>query len=166
MVPQTGEVLALYTAPSPDPNRFIGGVPIAYYDSLRTDERRPLYNKALQGTYAPGSTWKLATSVVGLETGVVGFKDRMPAGCGGYYYFGNRAWKCWKPEGHGSVDLYGAVAQSCDVYFYQLGQRIGLSRLVAGGISLGYNSKSGIDVPEENKPRFPHAVPEYFNQKY
>jgi penicillin-binding protein 2 len=108
----------------------------------------------------------LATSVIGLEDSLITFDTRMPQPCNGYYYFGNRAWHCWKKEGHGSVNLAGAIAQSCDVYFYQLGQKIGLSRLVAGGISLGFDKKTGIDLPEEKRPIFPTSVPEYFNQKY
>jgi penicillin-binding protein 2 len=90
----------------------------------------------------------------------------MPQACNGYYYLGNRAWKCWRKEGHGSLDLNGAIAQSCDVYFYQLGQRLTLSRIVAGGVALGFDKKTGIDLPEEKKPDFPTSYPEYFNQKY
>jgi penicillin-binding protein 2 len=166
MVPKTGEVLAIYSSPSIDPNRFVGGVSSAYYDSLRNDPREPLYNKAVQGQYPPGSTFKLATSVIGLEDSVITFNTRMPQPCNGFYYFGNRAWHCWKKEGHGSVDLAGAIAQSCDVYFYQLGQKIGLTRLVAGGIGLGFDKKSGIDLPEEKRPIFPSSMPGYFNQRY
>lgn len=166
MVPQTGEVLALYSSPGIDPNRFVGGVSHAYYDSLNNDPRRPLYNKALQGQYPPGSTFKLATSVIALEDSLIDFNTHMPQTCNGYYYLGNRPWKCWKKEGHGSLDLYGAIAQSCDVYFYQLGQRITLSRFVAGGVGLGFDKKTGIDLPEEKRPLFPSSYPDYFNQKY
>ena len=163
--PQTGGVLALYSAPSFDGNRFIGGVPAQYYDSLRTDERRPLYNKALQGTYPPGSTWKLATTAIGLETGAVKMTDKMPIPCTGGMQFGSRYFRCWKPEGHGYLDLQGAIAKSCDVYFYQLGLRLGIARLVAGGVSIGFDKKAGIDLPEELKPRFPRTT-EYFDNKY
>jgi penicillin-binding protein 2 len=166
MIPKTGEVLAIYSAPNIDPNRFVGGVSSSYYDSLQTDPRRPMYNKAVQGQYAPGSTFKLATSVIGLEDSLITFDSHMPQPCTGYYYFGNRAWHCWKKEGHGSLTLAGAIAQSCDVYFYQLGQKIGLTRLVAGGISLGFDKRTGIDLPEEKRPLFPTAVPAYFDQKY
>jgi len=166
MVPQTGEVLAIYSSPGVDPNRWVGGVPASYYDSLRNDPRHPLFNKALQGTYPPGSTWKLATTIMGLQNGVVKMTDRMPEPCTGYYYFGNRVFRCWDKNGHGYLDLSGAIAKSCDVYFYQLGQKIGLSRLVAGGVALGFARKSGIDLPEESKPRFPDRYPEYFNEKY
>jgi len=166
LVPQTGEVLALYSSPTIDPNRFVGGVSSAYYDSLNNDPREPLYNKALQGQYPPGSTFKLATSVIALQDSLIDFNTRMPQPCTGYYYFGNRVWHCWKKEGHGSLDLAGAIAQSCDVYFYQLGQKITLSRLVAGGIGLGFDKRTGIDLPEESRPRFPTSFPAYFNQKY
>jgi penicillin-binding protein 2 len=164
--PKTGGVLAIYSSPGVDPNRWIGGIPASYFDSLNTDPRRPLYNKALQGAYPPGSTWKLATAVVGLEDSVVTFTDRMPQPCTGAFYFGNRSWKCWDKNGHGNPDLTAAIAQSCDVYFYQLGLKIGLSRLVAGGIKLGFKDRSGIDLPGETRPSFPNAdVAAYFNQK-
>jgi len=166
MIPQTGEVLALYSSPTIDPNRFVGGVSSAYYDSLNTDPRQPLYNKALQGQYPPGSTFKLATSVIALQDSLIDFKTRMPQPCTGFYYFGNRVWHCWRKEGHGSLDLSNAIAQSCDVYFYQLGQKITLSRLVGGGIGLGFDKRTGIDLPEESRPRFPTSFPDYFNQKY
>jgi penicillin-binding protein 2 len=166
MVPQTGEVLAFYSSPSIDPNRFVGGVPASYYDSLNSDPRRPLYNKALQAIQPPGSTFKLATSVIALEDSLIDFDTHMPQACNGYYYLGNRAWRCWKKEGHGSLNLYGAIAQSCDVYFYQLGQKITLSRFVAGGVGLGFDKKTGIDLPEEKRPIFPTSYPDYFNQKY
>ena len=163
--PQTGGVLALYSAPSYDGNRFIGGVSAQYYDSLRTDERRPLYNKALQGTYPPGSTWKLATTAIGLETGAVKMTDKMPIPCTGGMQFGSRYFRCWKPEGHGFLDLKGAIAKSCDVYFYQLGLRLGIARLIAGGVTIGFDKKAGIDLPEELRPRFPKTT-EYFDNKY
>ena len=163
--PQSGGVLALYSAPSFDGNRFIGGVPAPYYDSLRTDERRPLYNKALQGTYPPGSTWKLATTAIGLETGAVKMTDKMPIPCTGGMQFGSRYFRCWRPEGHGYLDLQGAIAKSCDVYFYQLGIRLGIARLVAGGVAIGFDKKAGIDLPEELTPRFPKTT-DYFDTKY
>lgn len=165
MDPVNGDVLALYSNPSYDPNRFIGGVSFAYYDSLRNNPNQPLYNKALQGLYPPGSTWKLATAVMGIEEGVVKADTHMPQACNGFYYFGNRAWRCWLKSGHGSLDLTGAISQSCDVYFYQLGLKLGLSRLVAGGVQLGFASKAGIDLPEERKPTFPDRL-QYFDEKY
>ncbi len=163
--PQTGGVLALYSAPSWDGNRFIGGIPAQYWDSLRTDPRKPLYNKALQGQYPPGSTWKLATTAIGLETGAVKMTDHMPIGCSGGMQYGSRYFRCWDKRGHGSLDLKGAIAKSCDVYFYQLGLKLGLARLVAGGVDIGFQKKAGIDLPEEKRPRFPEST-EYFDRKY
>jgi penicillin-binding protein 2 len=163
--PETGGVLALYSAPSWDGNRFIGGIPVAYWDSLRTDPRRPLYNKALQGTYPPGSTFKLATTAIGLERGAVKMTDKMPTPCTGGMQFGTRYFRCWDKRGHGYLDLKGAIAKSCDVYFYQLGIKLGLARLVAGGVELGFHEKAGIDLPEEKRPRFPLNT-DYFDQKY
>ena len=101
-----------------------------------------------------------------LEDSLINFDTHMPERCTGFYYFGNRAWHCWKKEGHGSLNLLNAIAQSCDVYFYQVGQRLTLSRLVAGGVGLGFDKRTGIDLPEESKPRFPTSYPDYFNQRY
>ena len=165
MDPETGSVLALYSAPSFDPNRFIGGVSSSYYDSLQTNPARPMYNKALQGIYPPASTWKLATAVMGLQDNAITPTSRMPQPCNGYYYFGNRAWRCWEKSGHGSLDLTGAIAKSCDVYFYQLGLKLGVSRLVAGGVQLGFSSRSGIDIPEEFRSKYPDGLG-YFDEKW
>ena len=163
--PNTGEVLALYSAPSWDPNKFTGGIPVEYYKQLLEDKRRPLVNKVIQGTYPPGSTFKLATSIIGLELGVVGVKEHMPVPCTGGYQFGNRYFRCWDKKGHGSLDLEGAIKHSCDVYFYQLGLKIGLAKFIAGGIKLTMRDKSGIDLPEETQARWPYAI-DYYNKKY
>jgi penicillin-binding protein 2 len=165
MIPQTGEVLAIYSAPTYDVNRFIGGIPADYWNALREDPRRPLYNKALQGRYPPASTWKLITSAIALENNVVRVADRFPISCSGGMQYGARYFRCWDRRGHGSLDMIGAIARSCDVYFYQLGLRITLSRLLASGISMGVDRKTGIDLPEEIKPRWPEAI-SYYNQRY
>jgi penicillin-binding protein 2 len=163
--PKTGAVLALYSAPAWDANRFIGGIPAQYWDSLRNDPRRPLYNKALQGTYPPGSTFKLATTVMGLEQGAVTMRDHMPIPCTGGMQYGSRYFRCWDKRGHGSLSLHNAIAKSCDVYFYQLGLKLGITRMLAGGVQLHMNEKAGIDLPEERRPRWPETV-EYFNRRY
>ncbi|MEO8194386.1 MAG: penicillin-binding protein 2 [Gemmatimonadales bacterium] len=165
--PTNGAVIALYSNPSYDPNRFTGGIPLDYWKQLNTDPRRPLFNKVIQGTYPPGSTWKLATSVLGLEKGLVRMNTHMPITCSGGLQYGRRYFKCWEKKGHGSVDLAGAITHSCDVYFYQLGLKIGLSNLVAGGIDLDFDKKSGIDLPNEYKPRFPtRDVRAYYNRLF
>ena len=162
--PKTGGVLALYSAPTYDVNRFIGGVPAKYFASLLADPQKPLYNRALSGTYAPASTFKLATAVIGLQRGLVTMDSRMKEPCTGGYFYG-RVFKCWDKRGHGDITLAQAIAKSCDVYFYQLGLKIGLANLIAGGVSLGFRDTTGIDLPNERRPRWPESV-EYFNKRY
>ena len=165
--PKTGGVLALYSAPSFDPNRFTGGIPPDYWKQLNTDPRRPLFNKVIQGTYPPGSTWKLATSTLGLEQQLVTINSRMPIACSGGLQYGRRYFRCWEKRGHGSVTLSGAITHSCDTYFYQLGLKIGLAKLVAGGIDLQFKERSGIDLPNEIRPRFPaRDVKAYYDRLF
>jgi penicillin-binding protein 2 len=163
--PRTGEVLAMHSAPSYDPNRFIGVIPQSYWNELMTDPRRPLYNKVLQGRYAPASTFKLATAAIGLESGAVTLDSHMPVPCTGGYLYGNRYFRCWNRQGHGDLPLSRAIAVSCNVYFYQLGLKLGLARLLAGGVQMGFGERSGIDLPNEIRSTFPDAV-EYYNQRY
>ncbi|MEK0430821.1 MAG: penicillin-binding protein 2 [Gemmatimonadota bacterium] len=167
MDPNTGAVLALHSAPTFDPNRFTGGIPRSYWTALQSDPRRPLYNKAIKGTYPPGSIWKLATAITAMEAGLVDIHDRMPTPCRGGYQYGNRYFRCWDPKGHGNVDLAGAIAHSCDTYFYQLGLKVGLQRLIAGGIRLGARQRSGIDLPAENRPLYPtDPAREYYDRRF
>ncbi len=165
--PKTGGVLALYSAPSFDPNRFTGGIPPEYWKQLNTDPRRPLFNKVIQGTYPSGSTWKLATSTLGLEQGLVTIDSHMPISCSGGLQYGRRYFRCWEKRGHGSLSLSGAITHSCDTYFYQLGLKIGLARLVGGGIDLQFRERSGIDLPNEIRPRFPaRDVKAYYDRMF
>jgi len=163
--PVTGEVLALQSAPTFDPNRFIGGIPADYWRELNTDPRRPLYNKVIQGRYPPGSTWKLATATWAIENGIVTLDDLMPTPCTGGFQFGNRYFHDWDPHGHGSITLAKAIEVSCDVYFYQLGLKIGITRLVAGGVALGFRDRTGIDLPNESAPIFPYSE-DYYNKRF
>jgi len=167
MDPKTGGVLALYSHPSFDPNRFTGGIPADYWKQLQEDPRRPLFNKVIQGTYPPASTFKLATSAIGLQLDLVEMNGRMPIACSGGLQYGRRYFRCWEKRGHGSLDLAGAITHSCDVFFYQLGLRIGLSKLVGGGIDMEFDQRSGIDLPNEYKPRFPtRDVRAYYNRLF
>ena len=165
--PTTGGVLAVHSAPSYDANRFTGGIPKSYWDSLNTDPRRPMYNKAIQGRYPPASTFKLAMAVLGMERKLVTMDTRMPTPCNGGYAHGSRYWRCWDKRGHGNVNLAQAIEKSCDVFFYQLGLRLGLDTLVAGGVRLDFGERSGIDLPSETKPEFPfNPVDDYYKKKY
>jgi penicillin-binding protein 2 len=165
MDPTTGAVLAFHSAPAFDPNDFIGGISSAKYRALLTDRRKPLYNKALQGVYPPASTFKLATAIIALQSGIVGLGDRMPQQCTGAFQFGTRPFRCWDKKGHGSLTLAQAIERSCDVYFYQLGLQLGLDKLLAGGDSMAFNQLTGIDLPEEKRSGWPVAT-SYFDRKY
>jgi penicillin-binding protein 2 len=103
--------------------------------------------------------------VTALQDGVVGLKEHMPVPCSGGYQYGNRYFRCWEKRGHGALDLEGAIKHSCDVYFYQLGLKVGLSKLIAGGISLNMRDRTGIDLPEENPPLWPYGR-DYYDKKY
>ncbi|CAN5801138.1 penicillin-binding protein 2 [soil metagenome] len=165
MVPSTGEVLALYSSPTYDPNLFTGGVSSSDWRSLNENPRRPLLNRATIGIYPPGSTWKLATALVGLEKGVITPETRMPIPCSGGMTYSGRYSRCWKKEGHGSLDLAGAIAHSCNVYFYQLGIRLGLNQLSREGTRLGFSRPTGIDLPGERVGTFP-ADAAWYNQRF
>jgi penicillin-binding protein 2 len=143
----------------------VGGIPADYWKELNTDPRRPLYNKVIQGRYPPASTWKLATSVMAMEAGLVQLDDHMPQPCTGGYRYG-RYFRCWNHKGHGDITLRRAIEQSCDVYFYQVGLKLGLSRLIAGGLKLKMRERSGVDLPNETQPQFPPDAQNYFNERY
>ena len=165
MDPATGAVLAFHSAPAFNPNDFIGGISSKKFNALLHDPRKPLYNKALQGAYPPASTFKLATSIIALQSGVVGLGDRMPQPCTGKYQFGTRPFRCWEKKGHGSLTLAQAIEKSCDVYFYQLGLKMGLDRLLSGGVALAFSKRTGIDLPEETRSGWPEATA-YFDRQY
>ena len=160
-----GEILALYSARTFDPNDFIGGISSARWRELNTDPAKPLLNRAIQARYPPASPFKLAMALIGLKKGVVGINSHMPTPCRGGIQFGNRFFRCWRREGHGSLDLLGAIAQSCDVYFYQLGLRIQLPTILEEGVRLGFREKTGIDLSPEISPIFP-ATRAYFDDRY
>lgn len=161
-----GGILALYSTPSFDPNDFIGGISSAKYAELTSDSAgKPLLNRAIRGTYPPASPFKLATAAIALRKGLVTMSSRMDQPCRGGFRFGNRVWKCWKREGHGSLDLTGAIAASCDVYFYQLGLRIGLGPLLEEGVRMGFNDRTGIDLESEVRSSFPPSTA-YYDRLY
>ena len=161
----TGEILALYSSPSFDPNMFIGGISREDWQALRADSTHPLINRVIQARYPPASPFKLAIAAMALRKGVVDYRSRMPQPCRGGIQLGNRFFRCWKREGHGSLDLVGAIEKSCDVYFYQLGARLGIDAILSEGVSLGFRDRSGIDLPGEMSPIFP-ASTAYFDRAY
>ena len=152
---EDGGILALYSSPSYDPNDFVGGIDADIWAALSGDPAQPLFNRAVLGLYPPASTWKLATAAIGLELGVVTPDEQMEIPCTGGLQFGDRFFRCWAPEGHGFLDLAGAVRYSCDVYFYQLGLRVGLQTLLEEATRLGFSQPCGIDLPQESAGIFP-----------
>ena len=160
-----GQVLALYSSPTYDPNLFIGGISNDNWRTLRDDPGNPLYNRAIQGRYAPASPFKLAIVAMALRRGLVTFNSTMPEPCRGSFRLGNRVFKCWLPEGHGRLDLTGAIAQSCDVYFYQLGLKLGLENLLRDGVAMGFRERSGVDLDGETMSIIPPDVA-YFDRRY
>ena len=153
--PNNGEVLALVSMPVFDPNLFVNGISYANYNQLRDSPDRPLFNRALSGQYPPGSTTKPFFALAGLELGAVTAEHK--AFCPGYYQLPNepRKYRDWKKEGHGHMDLDGAVTQSCDVYFYKLAYELTIDRMAAFMQQFGFGRKTGIDSTGERNGLMP-----------
>ena len=154
--PQNGEVLALASSPSFDQNDFITGLSTEKWRALIENPDRPLNNKAIQGEYPPASTYKIIASLAALQEGVITPEETIF--CPGYYRFGNRTYRCWRRGGHGAVDLNQAIARSCDVYFYQVGQRLGIDRLAFYANSAGLGKRTGIALDHESRGLVPTAA--------
>ena len=155
--PTDGGVLALYSAPTFDPNAFVGGLTPEEWAILASDPRKSLFNRTVMGLYPPGSTWKLAAAAIALERGAVGPRDFMPEPCTGGLLHDGLYRRCWEEAGHGYLDLAGAIANSCNVYFYQLGIKIGLDPMLEAGTRIGFAQQCGIDLPEESRGIFPEG---------
>ena len=154
--PDSGRILALASSPSFDQNSFVGGITYEKWDSLISNPFRPMSNRAIQGEYAPGSTYKIITALAGLEEGVIDTETTFF--CPGHYRFGNRVYRCWKKGGHGSVDIIKAVEESCDVFFYQVGQRLGVDRLAWYAKAAGLGAPTGILLDQEARGLIPTAA--------
>lgn len=162
---ETGGVLAMYSKPSFDPNVFAGVVAADEWERLSRDPSSPLYHRAAMGKYPPGSPWKLVGAALALEAGTAGVSGYFPEPCNGTFRFGNRTVRCWKPEGHGRLDLVGAVQHSCNVYFYQLGLALGLEPLLAGANRMGFGRGTGVDLPREAEGTFPDGI-EFWDRQF
>jgi len=147
--PANGEVLGLTSHPAYDPNAFAAGIDRTAWASLNTDRDRPLNDRALQGRYSPGSTFKMAVALAGLEEGVI--TPEFHVYCPGHAVFYGQDFACWRKSrgGHGSIDLRRAIRESCDVYFYTVGNMLGVDRINKWATTLGLGVKSGIDLPNE-----------------
>ena len=154
--PETGQILALASSPSFDQNFFVGGITHEQWYSLISNPFKPMSNRAIQGEYPPGSTYKIVTALAGLEEGVI--NEQTAFFCPGYYRFGSRVYRCWKKDGHGKVDIMKAVEESCDVFFYQVGQRLGVDRLAWYAKGFGLGSPTGIVLDHESHGLIPTAA--------
>lgn len=163
--PSSGEVLALHSHPGFDPNAFVGGVDTDTWSRLREDPREPLLNRTAGASYSPGSTWKLLVASAGMRAGEVSIGERMDIPCRGGLQYGDRRFRCWKEEGHGPLDLAGAIRESCNVFFYQLGLRVGLDAMIREADRLGYGKPTGIDLPHEVPGFFPLSR-DWFDERY
>ena len=145
--PRDGQILSFTSHPAYDPNAFASGIDRATWAALNTDELHPLQNRALQGRYSPGSTFKMAVGLAGLEEGII--TPSFTTHCAGGATFYGRRFACWKKSGHGAVDLRRAIEQSCDVYFYTVGNMLGVDRINKWATLFGLGIKSHIDLPNE-----------------
>ncbi|MGQ9603734.1 MAG: penicillin-binding protein 2 [bacterium] len=161
--PRDGSVLALVSSPNFDPNLVSVSVVEEYWKQLITASDKPLLNRAINASYPPGSTFKIVTASIALEEGKITRHTHFQP-CYGSYRFGKRTFKCWKPEGHGSMDLPGAMMVSCDVYFYQVGERLTPTLFDSYGQKWRIAEKTGIDLYGEIKGFVPS--PDYYDRVY
>jgi penicillin-binding protein 2 len=148
MDPRNGEILAAVSRPTYDPNMFIAGVSEEQWRQLFEDPAQAMFNRIVQAAYPPGSVFKLVTAYEALTTGKIS-EQAYQHPCSGGLQFGNRYFKCWQKKGHGSLQLDMAIIQSCDVYFYQLGEKLSVDEFAHGGRLFGLGKKSGVDLPSE-----------------
>jgi len=153
--PNNGDILAMVSSPAFDQNRFIRGLSTKDWQDLIDDPTHPLTNKAIQGAYPPGSTFKPVVDAAALEEGVA--EPGTVLGCAGQLPFGNRAYRCWEKRGHGRLDLYQALVRSCDVYHYQLGLKLGVDRMAEYARRLGYGSRTLIGLSNEARGLVPSS---------
>jgi penicillin-binding protein 2 len=161
--PRNGEVLTLVSKPGFNPNQFSSFLDENTWENLINDPFHPLLNRAIQGSYPPGSTYKLLTAGAALESKIVD-RNTTFSFCNGGFLFGNRVFRCWQPKGHGRLDLIQAIAQSCDVYFYQLSLKLGLDRWSEYARLCGLDKKYKIDLPDEIVGMIPTR--KYYEKKF
>lgn len=161
--PRDGSILALASHPGFDPNLFAIGIGAQAWRDLNSDPSHPLIDRAVQSAYPPGSTYKLVTAALALEDRVIG-PGTLFRGCGGGYTYGARFFRCWEAAGHGQLAVADAIVHSCDVFFYQVGERMSLLRFEEEGKRFGFGRKTGIDLPQEVKGLVPG--PGYYDERF
>jgi len=151
--PNDGRVLALASSPAYDPNMFIGGIDKATWKTISGSEDYPLQNRSLAGQYPPGSTFKIVVALAGLEEGLIHSDDEIF--CDGTFTLGTHRYRCWKRYGHGHVALHKAIVESCDVYFYKLGKKLGIDRISSYAKRFGLGHATGFDAGRERPGLIP-----------
>lgn len=149
---KTGEVLALHSSPDFDPNEFVDGVSHEYWKKINSNPSNPLINNAVSTPYPPASTFKIVTALAGLEYGIA---DTKTFHCSGSFQLGNRSFKCMRRSGHGNMNVYSAIAKSCNPYFYNLSQILGVKRITETARILGCGDRTGIELPFESSGLIP-----------
>lgn len=156
MDPSNGEILAMVSSPSFDQNVFVAGISTKDWQALLNNPHKPMVNKVTQGEYPPASTYKIVTAMAGLEEGVIDINSEFF--CPGFYRFGDRIFQCWRKGGHGHVSVLKGIAASCDVYFYQVGQKLGVERLAWYAKGCGLGMPTGIDLDRESAGLVPSVA--------
>lgn len=151
----TGEVLAQVSLPSYDPNEFVVGISHTKWKELLEDPLHPLQNRPVQSAYPPGSVFKLVLGGLGLESGAV--NPSTTVFCSGVYKLGQREFRCWNKGGHGTTDFKKSLRESCDVYYYQLGERLGVNAISEYATNCGFGVKTGVELPHERSGNMPTA---------
>ena len=154
--PASGEILAMASSPSFNQNAFVSGIGTGVWEALISHPFRPLENKAIQGEYPPGSTFKIVTALAGLEEKAI--DETTSFDCAGFLPFAGRDYRCWKKEGHGRVDVRRALSESCDVFFYRTGLRLGIDRLAWYAKAFGLGVRSGVTLDQEARGLIPSSA--------
>jgi len=153
--PDTGEVLGLVSAPSFDPNRFAKGISYSDWKALMEDQKKPMLNRAIQSQYPPGSTFKILTAIAALEEGAIDTNTKTD--CKGALNYGKWRFGCWKKTGHGVVSIHRALVESCDVFFYETGKRVGFDKIHDYAVKLGLGEETGIALGRERMGLIPNT---------
>lgn len=153
--PGTGEILGMVSKPSFDPNLFVKGINYNEWTALTLNKKNPMLNRALQSQYPPGSTFKIVTAIAALEEGVI--KPETMVDCRGGISYGRWHFGCWRNKGHGMVSLHRAIVESCDIYFYEAGKRLGIDKIYDYATNLGLGKKTGAELGRERQGLIPNT---------
>ena len=153
MNPKNGEILAMVSSPSFDPDIFVDGMDQKTWQKISKSKEHPLQNRAISGLYPPGSLFKVVVAIAGLQEGVI--TPNKIFFCNGTFPYGNRVFRCWKKAGHGEVNLYKALKESCDIYFYNVGKALGVDKIAYYAKIFGLEKKTGFDIGNESKGLVP-----------